>query len=377
MLPFLRAAARRAGAGAGATLRTPFPAVTTLPRFPSIPTSTPPRLLLPRSTPTRPTSTPPRFFHTSAPQQSAYYRRHQRSQRLRAGLLNLLLRWASRPTFFFEVAGLGGLTGCFYLYHVEEVPVSGRRRFNVISPEFEQQLGEGQYAEIQRQFQHKILPERDARVRQVQRVLDRLIPNSGLPATYDWKVTVIDSPETNAFVIPGGKVFVFTGILPICADDDGLAAVLGHEIGHNVARHVAEQMSRGIFLLATAWIVELLWGVPGGLSQSLLQLAIDRPRSRAQESEADYIGLLMMAKSCYDPKAAVTLWQRMQVVEQTHKVPPELLSTHPSSHRRQVELEALLPQAYQVAVDADCSLTTLFGMTKRLRCTQPLTPMLI
>ncbi|KAF3938148.1 hypothetical protein ABW19_dt0200024 [Dactylella cylindrospora] len=339
MLPFLRTAATR--------LARPTPLPTTrivpTPFFkPRIPL--PPRLAPPTH----------RAFHTTPPNPS-YYSRYQRSQRLRASAYNIFSRWAARPSFYYEVASLGALGGSFYLYHLEEVPISGRRRFNVISPNFEKQLGDSQYQLIQEQYRNQILPDRDPRVKQVKRVLQRLIPHSGLPDDYEWKVTVIESPETNAFVIPGGKVFVFTGILPICGDDDGLAAVLGHEIGHNVARHIAEQMSRGIFLLAVASIVEVFWGIPGGFSQQLLQLAIDRPRSRAQETEADHIGLMMMAKSCYDPKAAVELWERMQIVEKKNPAPPEILSTHPSSHRRQLELQELLPTAYQLALDSDCN----------------------
>ncbi|KAF3906559.1 hypothetical protein ABW20_dc0107914 [Dactylellina cionopaga] len=303
-----------------------------------------------------PTSIPyARPIHSTNP--NFYNSRYQQAQYARTYIWKALSRWSSRPTFYLELAGLGGLSGGFYVYNIEEVPVSGRRRFNVISPQFESQLGDGQYNQIVKEYQNRILPERDPRVIQVRRVLERLIPQSGLPSNYDWKATVIDSPETNAFVIPGGKVFVFTGILPVCENDDGLAAVLGHEIGHNVARHIAEQMSRGIFLFAAAWVVEILWGIPGDLSHQLLQLAIDRPRSRAQESEADHIGLMMMARSCYDPKAAVALWQRMQIIEEKNPTPPELLSTHPSSHRRQVELETLLPQAYQAAMDSNCSET--------------------
>ncbi|KAF3924889.1 hypothetical protein ABW21_db0206448 [Orbilia brochopaga] len=341
MQPFLRVAARRA-----ARIPTPKTAL----RTPSISHILPPRL-----SPIPPYSRPfsPRCFHTTPPRQSA---RSIIGRHYRAGIWAALLRWSSRPSFYLELAGLGGVGGGFYLYHVEEVPVSGRRRFNVISPDFEKQLGDSQFTEIQKQYQHNILPDTDPRVRQVRRVLARLIPNSGLPDDYDWQVTVIESDETNAFVIPGGKVFVFTGILPVCGSEDGLAAVLGHEIGHNVARHAAEQMSRGIFLVAAAWMVELLWGIPGELSQGLLQLAVDQPKSRAQESEADYIGLLMMSKSCFDPKAAVTLWERMQVVEkQRGGVPPEILSTHPSSEHRQADLTALLPKAYQIAIDSDCS----------------------
>ena len=91
-----------------------------------------------------------------------------------------------------------------------------------------------------------------------------------------------------------------------------------------------------------------------GFSQSLLELAIGRPRSRAQESEADVIGLMMMAQSCYNPEAAVTLWKNMQVIEKKMPVPPELLSTHPSSAHRQARLQELLPKAIEVSMDSGC-----------------------
>lgn len=181
------------------------------------------------------------------------------------------------------MGGIAGLLGVAYVYNLEEVPVSGRRRFNVISREFEKQLGEQQYQQVLQQFRGRLLSDGDPRTRQVKRVLERLIPNSGLPDDFEWKVHVIDSKETNAFVIPGGKVFVFTGILPICDGDDGIAAVLGHEIGHNLARHIAEQMSRGVFLVAIAWIGELFIGIPDVLSRQLLGLGFELPKSRAQE----------------------------------------------------------------------------------------------
>lgn len=141
--------------------------------------------------------------------------------------------------------------------------------------------------------------------------------------------------EANAFVLPGGKVFVYTGILPITQNDAGLAAVLGHEIAHNLANHSAERMSGAIvvqMLIYVATIAEWTLGGNGQISHYLAQIALDfgvmRPASRQQESEADFIGLLLMAQSCYDPKAAVGLWQRMQKAQKG--APPEWLSTHPS-----------------------------------------------
>lgn len=124
----------------------------------------------------------------------------------------------------------------------------------------------------------------------VRRILDRLIPASGL-TDQKWEVYVIDSDEVNAFVIPGGKVFVFTGIFPVARDENGLATVLGHEIAHNIAHHQSERLSRGAVLLTVAWLAETLLGSSFGLNRLLLQFFFLQPNGRKQETEADYIGL--------------------------------------------------------------------------------------
>jgi predicted Zn-dependent protease len=120
--------------------------------------------------------------------------------------------------------------------------ISGRRRFNMIPSTFEAYVGKSSMEEIQRQYQGQFLPEWDPRVKQVTKVLERLLTFAQKAGLVDvnWEVHVIDDPDQqNAFVIPGGKVFVFTGILPLCKDEDGIAAVLGHEIAHVVAHHSA------------------------------------------------------------------------------------------------------------------------------------------
>jgi hypothetical protein len=157
------------------------------------------------------------------------------------GVSGLFFRWAARPTFYREVGMITAGAGGVYVYNLEEVPVSGRRRFNIISPSLEESLGKSSVDEIKEQYQGQFLSAADPRVQQVKRVLERLVPmaeGQGLQGM-DWEVHVIDSPEQNAFVVPGGKVFVFTGILPLCKDEDGIAAVLGHEIAHVVAHHTA------------------------------------------------------------------------------------------------------------------------------------------
>ena len=147
--------------------------------------------------------------------------------------------------------------------------------------------------------------------------------------------------NANAFVTPGGHLFVFSGILRVCGNPDALAAVLGHEIAHNVAAHGAERMSAAsianltsasLFMLAglgPGLLLGGLWFLTGGWY--LQKLLLDLPMGRKMESEADYIGLMMMAEACYDPSEAVQFWNRMAKLQKRsgHEV-PELLSTHPS-----------------------------------------------
>jgi hypothetical protein len=160
-----------------------------------------------------------------------------------SGISGFFTRWAARPTFYRDVGVITAGAGSIYILNLEEVPVSGRRRFNFIPSKIEEALGESTVEQIKQEYNGRFLPDHDPRVRQVKRVLERLLPfafkeGKGL-SEMTWEVHVIDSPEQNAFVVPGGKVFVFTGILPHCKNEDGIAAVLGHEIAHVVAHHTA------------------------------------------------------------------------------------------------------------------------------------------
>ena len=255
------------------------------------------------------------------------------------------------------VVGAGG--GVVYYYNLEEVPITHRRRFNVISPSNEKQLfgGDEPYQQVLQQYQGKVLPANHPMTVQVARVVERLLPTTGGLAGEDWRVHVIDEPqEKNAFVMPGGKVFVFSGILPICQDENGLAAVLGHEIAHNVAHHAAERISRSSFVMLGAFAFSFLFDVSGQFGSSIANFALSLPNSRTQEAEADHIGLLMMAEACYDPKAAPEFWVRMKKAEQFS--PPQFLSTHPSPSNRTENLKRLLPEAQRIYDDTACGTTS-------------------
>ncbi|KAG0652353.1 metalloendopeptidase OMA1 [Hyphodiscus hymeniophilus] len=279
----------------------------------------------------------------------------------------------SPPALVMIVVVVGG-GAIYYVSNLEEVPVSGRRRFNCYSDASVEREGEMMYKMVMQDAINNgsLLPEWDKRSRMVQRVMERLIPASGLQ-DQQWEVHVIDSNEKNAFVIPGGKVFVYSGILPIAKNDDGLAAILGHEIAHNLARHAAEHMSSMVLLLPLKWALMVGFNMADAtgltlglgqwlgpwLSNTVLEFGIAMPASRTQESEADYIGLMMMAKSCYDPHAAVGVWQRMEEAEKNGI--PQWMSTHPSNVTRIAKMEEWLPKAEEARDESGCAITTQYS----------------
>ncbi|RAL04099.1 M48 family metallopeptidase [Aspergillus ibericus CBS 121593] len=219
------------------------------------------------------------------------------------------------------------LLGLYY-YNMETVELTGRRRFNCVPPWLERQIGDSEYRNILSQVEGRILPADDFFSEEVNRVCARLVAHA--PIHYaDWKVHVInDFSEENAFVLPGGRVFVFTGILPLCKDTDGLAAVLGHEIAHVLAGHAAEEMSRDIFRTLIRYALITIFGHLGQLASGLIKSDVNLPKSREQEAEADTIGLMLMAKACYNPGAAVKFWERNHKLD--GEAVPQIMSTHPT-----------------------------------------------
>ena len=169
---------------------------------------------------------------------------------------------------------------------------------------------------------------------------------------YAWEFNLVESEEVNAWCMPGGKVVVYTGILPITRDEVGLATVMGHEIAHAVARHGNERMSQALLAemggMALAVALEQnpsqtsqLWMAVYGMGA---QVGILLPYSRLHESEADYLGLIFMSMAGYDPNKAVEFWQRMSQMK-TGQAPPEFLSTHPSDETRIKKIKEFLPEA--------------------------------
>lgn len=241
----------------------------------------------------------------------------------------------------------------FLMWNYESVPVSGRWRFNFVPASIELQSGAHWYKQIIQEYEGRILPDTHAYSRMVNRVMERLVAGWG---EGEWEAVVIDDDETvNAFVLPGGKVFVFSGFIPLCENDDGLASILGHEIAHNIAHHVSESMSTRWVLIALAYAISVYFNLPHGLIDRVLDIGYQKPGSRRQESEADYIGFLLMAGACYKLEEAAAVRDRViKAANDQWERTPQFLSTHPSEENRVKKFAEWLPEAREVQAMVDC-----------------------
>lgn len=176
---------------------------------------------------------------------------------------------------------------------------------------------------------------------------------SGVLAGYQWEFNLVNSPEANAWCMPGGKVVVYSGIMGVTKTEAGLAVVMGHEIAHAIAKHGAERMSQGLVQQLGGVALSAAVSSKPAETQALYNsaygvasnVAVILPYSRKQESEADEMGLIFMAMAGYDPNEAINFWQRMANLGGSK--PPELLSTHPSDQTRISNLRGLVPKAMQ------------------------------
>jgi predicted Zn-dependent protease len=165
--------------------------------------------------------------------------------------------------------------------------------------------------------------------------------------SFVWKVTLVRKRVANAFCLPGGKIVVYTGILPLTRNSAGLATVLGHEVAHATAEHVAERLEQEhLTKVAAAIIAGGVAFTPGQYVKvmALLGVGSSLTFSRSQESEADHIGLVYMARAGYDPRQAVAFWERMERASKGNE-PPEFLSDHPSDAHRVERVKGWLPEA--------------------------------
>ena len=243
----------------------------------------------------------------------------------------------------------------FFTYACTKAPITGRNQLILVSQEQELQMGAHAYDQVVKGSKVSKNPEYNAAV---QRVAERIAAVAGRP-DFEWEYTVIDDDKTiNAFALPGGKIGVYTGILKVAETDAGLATVMSHEVGHATARHGGERITAG--LLSQIGAVGLSaalggYGVDPNITYGIMQaygvgvqVGGILPFSRAQESEADRIGLIYMARAGYDPRESVLFWERMAEATKNSQRPPEFLSTHPDSGNRIANLKRHMPEALRI-----------------------------
>ena len=239
------------------------------------------------------------------------------------------------------------------------VPVSGRSQLSLVSSSEMMAMSYQQYAEFIKTNKLSTNKKEVDLVRgvgtRIQKAVEQYMTQNNLADAlkgYQWEFNVVESQEVNAWCMPGGKVVVYTGILPVTRDETGLAVVMGHEIAHAIAEHGRERMSQQMLAQAGAAALDValaknssqtrdLWMSAYGIGAQYGALL---PFSREHESEADHLGLVFMAMAGYDPTAAVAFWERMAAASGGEK-PPEFMSTHPSDETRIQQIRANLPEA--------------------------------
>lgn len=246
-----------------------------------------------------------------------------------------------------------------FLFSCTTVPITGRQSLNLVSDSELMTMSLQQYQDVLRksklsQDQQKVQMVRSVGTR-IARATEDLLRQRGLESevkNYSWEFNLIQDDKTvNAWCMPGGKVAVYTGLLPVAQNEAGLAVVMGHEIAHAVAKHGNERVSQQLLQQMGGMALSVALSTSPAATSNLFLMAygvgtnvgVMLPYSRTHESEADRIGLILMAKAGYDPREAIPFWTRM--AKSGGGRPPELLSTHPAPETRIRQIESLMPEA--------------------------------
>ena len=258
-----------------------------------------------------------------------------------------------RLTYRIVPIAIAGLIVLFQYCSSERYTNEAGRTAHVgLSLQQEEQLGLQSYRQILSQVDTIDSGPQYETVRKVAMKLAAVTGKAG--HEFDWRVTLVRGEQVNAFCLPGGKIVVYTAILPVARDEPGLATVLGHEMAHATARHGSERLFQQRATQTMLTGVQFSLGDMSYEQQRAVMAALGAgaqfgfllPFGRKHESEADEIGLIFMARAGYDPREAITFWERMSRISERNE-PPEFLSTHPSHGTRIERLKAAMPKALE------------------------------
>lgn len=249
-----------------------------------------------------------------------------------------------------------------FMAECDTVPITGRSRLNFVKDETVLPASFAQYKGFLEENKLSKDTKATAQIKDIganiSKAVDRYMRNNGMVKeanSYEWEFNLVEDKTVNAWCLPGGKVVFYTGILPICKNEDGIAAVMGHEVAHAFAKHGQERMSQGQLQalggLAVAYGTRndenaAIWNAAYGLGS---QVGVMLPFSRKHETEADKLGLVFMIMAGYNGEEAAEVWVRMSERTKSGKSTPNFLSTHPSNESRIQTLRAFLPEAKRLA----------------------------
>ncbi|KAI5965789.1 OMA1 [Candida pseudojiufengensis] len=278
----------------------------------------------------------------------------------------------SRTTLY-----VGGGLLVFYIYNLHEAPYTHRRRFIWIPYWIETKIGDYSYRQIMAQYGSMILPHSNPLYGRISSIMNRLLKTAidndkenpkqqQHLKNLHWEINIIqnDKLPPNAFILPNGKIFIFSSILPICENDDGIATVLAHELSHQLAQHSSEQLSSQPIYMFLSTVLYSLTGI-SWFNDLLINGIFTMPASREMETEADHIGCEILAASCYNPDQAIQFWKRMGIMEQKMTKQQggvggagsslvEWFSTHPATNKRIHDIESWMPHLREISESSGC-----------------------
>lgn len=264
----------------------------------------------------------------------------------------------------------------FYVYNLDYAPFTGRRRLIWVPYWLETMVGDMSYKQFYYAYQNQFVPSLDPLYNRVLVIMNKLLASAIKYSdnerqiehikSLNWKIHIINSNKThdppNAFILPNGKIFIFSSILPIAGNDDGLATVLSHELSHQLARHSSEQLLKSPLNLVISAVLYSITGSPN-LNNFISSALINLPASREMETEADHIGCVLMARLCFDIREPVNFWIRMSQAEERLRGNYKgllsdylegFLSTHPTSHKRIQDITGWIPDLQALKETSGC-----------------------
>lgn len=262
---------------------------------------------------------------------------------------NRIFKKSAAFLYFLAVCGiLACTTSC------RSVPYTGRQQFIITSVAEENSLGEEAWKQIQSEYPVS----KDGKLNSMLAAVGKRISSKADMPEAQWEFKVFESKDVNAFCLPGGKVGVFSPLFKYAANDAELATVVAHEVGHAVARHGGERMSQELVKQVGAKALAVSMGSDANIDAYLLayagisELGVILPYSRSQEYEADRIGMIIMSKAGYNPKAALDFWEKFATLSPSQGTLAEFLSTHPLSENRIQEMKNMLPEMTEIYREA-------------------------